>query len=228
MNHARRRSCALGIAITVVLATACGGHTSKASPPLSAGSTPSTAVSSPASSAASSSIPPSPSVTIQASPTVPADVPTTGPNLLHVGEAPPVMPTLATMDSTAGAVAFAKFFIQTLDWGYATTSSTYVRHYYEATCEFCTAEASAIDEAASKHHRYIGDRFLNLVTAQQPVAGKAADFAVRVTFDVTGVEVADSDGNPVDASPPHPGYAEDLYLVRRTDHWVVVEMTPRP
>ena len=55
-----------------------------------------------------------------AAPTVPADVPTTGPNLLHPGERPPVMPALATQHTPEGAVAFAKFFIQTIDWGFAT------------------------------------------------------------------------------------------------------------
>ncbi len=70
-----------------------------------------------------------------ASPAVPADVPRTGPNT-RKGEKPPVMPVLATKHTAAGAQAFAEFFIKTIDWGYATTSSAYMRHYFEQSCSW--------------------------------------------------------------------------------------------
>ncbi len=89
---------------------------------------------------------------------MPADVPTTGPNLVRKGERPPVMPLVATKHTPAGAVAFAKFFELTIDWGYATTSTAYMRHYYEPTCVTCKSIQLGLDRAAAKHRRFVGGR----------------------------------------------------------------------
>jgi len=126
-------------------------------------------------------------------------------------------------------VAFAKFFIQTLDWGYATTSSTYVRHYYEATCFECESDAQGVDEAEQKQHRFVGDRFLNITVRQIPSTGKhegTADLAVKAVFDITGTDVVDAAGKSVQAVPPRPGYSETLYLSWRGAGWSVVDMIP--
>jgi hypothetical protein len=130
---------------------------------------------------------------------VPSDVPTTGPNLLHKGERPPVMPLAATKHTAAGAVAFAKFFIRTIDWGYATTSSAYMRHYYEPSCITCRSIAKAIDTQAAKRHHFRGDRLS--IRAADLTGGFGATAAVTVTFRVSSVEVVDVRGDFVDASP---------------------------
>ena len=74
---------------------------------------------------------------------MPADVPRTGPNT-RKGEQPPVMPVAATKHTADGAKAFAEFFIKTIDWGYATTSSAYMRHYFKSVY-WCGIAAKAFD-----------------------------------------------------------------------------------
>ena len=54
------------------------------------------------------------------------------------------MPVAATKHSAAGAQAFAEFFIKTIDWGYATTSSAYMRHYFMHACSGCARLRDAI------------------------------------------------------------------------------------
>jgi hypothetical protein len=141
--------------------------------------------------------PTSPPVSVSTA--VPADVPTTGPNLLHKGERPPVMPELATEHTPAGAVAFARFFIRTIDWGYATTSTAYMKHYYEPSCITCTSIAKAVDGQAAKQHHFRGDRLSIRTAGVSDQSG--ASVTVTVRFRVSSVEVVDDRGAFVDASP---------------------------
>src|SRR4051812_41161247 len=97
-----------------------GGCTSDAKPNTAtvtpSGSTPST-----------SAPPPSASPTSTPRP-YPADVPLTGHNV-KPGEKPPLYPAAARAHTQAGANAFAEFYMRTLDWAYATTNPSYMKHY---------------------------------------------------------------------------------------------------
>jgi hypothetical protein len=162
--------------------------------------------------------------TAPATPTVPADVPTTGPNA-NAGEKPPVMPIAATQHTAAGAQAFAKFFIQTIDWGYATTSTTYMRHYFDRRCVGCTSISEAIDGASARNRRFVGDRF----TIRSAVNGGAggpnsAELSTLIHFDVTSAEVVAPDGGYVAGQPALTDYRERVYETWRGNGWAVVEL----
>lgn len=180
------------------------------SPPLT------TAVSTPRSSSSSFSGPPKP-----VTPTVPADVPRAGPNT-KPGEKPPVMPLEATQHTSDGAKAFAEFFIRTIDWGYATTSSAYMRQYFVASCIACASTADAIDSAAAKGHRFIGDRF----TIRETTLTRSVPIGVSVTFDVTSAEVVDRHDNFVDGLPALHDFEEAMSPAWSGGRWVVAEMVP--
>jgi hypothetical protein len=112
------------------------------------------------------------------------------------------MPILATQHTPAGAVAFAKFFIQTIDWGFATTSSTYMRHYYVASCKACQTFATGLDTDKVRGYRNIGGRTTitdsHLSTAY--IAG-AKTVPVVVTFNDTSFEKLDQAGKFISAEP---------------------------
>jgi predicted DCC family thiol-disulfide oxidoreductase YuxK len=134
------------------------------------------------------------------------------------------MPAAAKLHTTAGALAFAKFFIQTIDWGYATTSSTYMRHYFQPSCELCASIARSLDITAQRGHYFIGDRFIRLTTRSlNPV--KASDAAARVQFDVTAYEVADAHDNAITGHQAIANYGEEVQLAWRTTQWAVITMT---
>lgn len=178
--------------IAGLLLAGCGGSAGRDPAPSSAARS-----SGPPASSVAHSPPPSP-----AAPTVPADVPTTGPNLRFAGEKPPVMPVAATQHTRAGAVAFAEFFIKTMDWGYASVSSAYMRHYFAASCKICDGLADGIDGIASKNQHVYGNRF-TLSPAPPVVAGglNAAEYSVQMTYDVTSGEITDSRGLFVEGQP---------------------------
>ena len=205
----------LTIAVVACLATGCtSAHHAVTSPSPTPSST--TAVATPTKTPT-----PTPSQL-----TVPADVPTTGPNLNHPGEKPPVMPLLATQHTPAGAVAFAKFFELTTDWGFATTSSAYMKHYMQPTCLDCLSIRDGLDRAAMAHEHYVGDRLtITHAATRSGPPPRGADSGVDVTYDVTSAEVLTSHNAYVDAEPA--AKAQDLlWLSWRKDGWTVVQLVP--
>ena len=199
--------------IAGLLVGGCGGSVGDPPPP-SPSVRPTALPTSPASSAA----PPAP-----ATPTVPADVPTTGPNLRVKGERPPVMPVAATAHTRAGAVAFAEFFIKTMDWGYASVSSTYMRHYFTEACTICDGLADGIDGIRQKHQHVYGNRF-SIKPGNVADGGRnAAQYSIDVNCDVTSGEITDGQGQFVDGQPA-------LHIVERVglrwygDKWMVVSL----
>ncbi len=162
----------------------------------------------------------SPSPTASA-PTVPADVPTTGKNV-KPGETPPVEPVAATHHDAAGAAAFAKFFVQTIDWAYATMSTTYMRHYFEDSCTYCTATARPIDQAAAKGQYIVGARYINY-RVETPSFGSVGESSVGVTIDIQSGELVDQSGSFVDGTPAKTGVVWTPKLTWKTSSWVVTD-----
>ena len=157
---------------------------------------------------------------------VPPDVPTTGPNLLHKGERPPVMPLAATKHTAAGAVAFAKFFELTIDWGYATTSTAYMKHYYEPGCITCKSIQLGLDNAGAKHRHFLGGRMTIVRTRRCAVGGvKRAEYCELVVYRLTSIEVLSRNGDFVDADPAME-LKDQIWLRWGSHGWTVVEMGP--
>lgn len=134
-------------------------------------------------------------------PAIPADVPRTGHNV-KPGERPPSYPVAALAKTQAGANAFAVFFMQTLDWAYATTNPSYMKHYYGPTCGLCNGLATGITKTAAAKHLYEGGRFQIRSVAASPIGSTTApaDFCSVVTLDVPAQTVVDAAGNIVNGS----------------------------
>lgn len=179
-----------------------------------------------ASGSAGVSAPPTQSAPVPVGTEVPADVPSTGPNLRHKGERPPVMPSLATQHTPAGAVAFAKFFELTIDWAYATTSTAYMRHYYEPSCVTCRSIQQGIDDAAKKHRHFVGGRMKLLAAVDRGRDNHyGAQRRAQVSYRLSAIEVVNKSGGFVDADPALT-MTDEIWLVWHVDHWTVMEMGP--
>jgi hypothetical protein len=157
---------------------------------------------------------------------IPTDVPTTGPNLRHKGERPPAMPLLATQHTRAGAVAFAQFFELTIDWAYATTSTTYMRHYYTHSCVTCRSIQLGLDNAAKKGRHFIGGRMTITNAVDKGVDTRyGAERRVSVTYRLTAVEVVDKSGRFVDGGPAVT-MDDNVWLSWISGRWMAVELGP--
>lgn len=161
----------------------------------------------------------------RSSPRVPADVPTTGLNVTSDQERPPVMPIAATQHTAAGAKAFARFFVQTIDWGYATTSSAYMRHYYNDSCRFCRDIRTEVDEARVKRHHYIGDRFnVKGVGVVRVANQKESDRVIAIRADVSASSSVDAAGKIFAAAAPIRNLELRVYLRWINKEWSTVYM----
>jgi hypothetical protein len=134
------------------------------------------------------------------------------------------MPLAATKHTPAGAAAFAKFFIQTIDWAYATTSTTYMRHYFQHSCVACLSTADAVDQAKRAGHHFDGDRFR--IRQVVPASPRGAELSAMVHFDVESAEVVTASGAFVNGLPAYPDFRERAFVQWQLDHWTVVEMIP--
>ncbi len=179
----------VGLAAFAVLAiaavsTACTG--SSAAPNLSTATLPTSAPGT-----SHQSQPPTPTPTL----TYPADVPLTGHNV-RPGEKPPVYPEAANTKTQEGANAFAEFFMKTLDWAYATTNPSYMKHYYAASCGLCAGIATGIAKTAAQKHWYMGGRLTVRSVKAAPIAEVTAesDFCTSVTLDIPATTVVDGTG----------------------------------
>lgn len=134
------------------------------------------------------------------------------------------MPVDATKHTRAGAAAFAKFFIQTIDWAYATTSTTYMRHYFQLSCVACRSTADAVDKARRAGHYFVGDRFkIRKVTTATP---RGAQLSAVVHFDVESVEVVTQQNKYVDAAPAATDVKEHAFATWGAKGWSIAEMIP--
>jgi Family of unknown function (DUF6318) len=151
-------------------------------------------------------------------PTVPADVPTTGPNLRYRGEKPPVEPVAALEHTADGAKAFAEFFIKTIDWGYATMSGAYLRHYEAPACTTCRSLADGIDADRRQGRKYIGGRLSRVVSS-----GKQTQRQI-VRVNATSFEEVDQDGRFVTGDRAYTGQEFELRIEWLESGWRVTHI----
>lgn len=179
------------IAVVAVVVAGCTSGDARPNTSTVAISAPRTSASLSASASPSASSSPSPTATR----VYPADVPLIGHNV-KPGEKPPVYPAAANARTQAAANAFAEFYMHTLDWAYATTNPSYMKHYNGASCGQCQGLATGIHRTSTDGHWYLGGR-LTVRDAQatpiRPVTAPA-DFCSLVAVDVSATSVVDKTG----------------------------------
>ena len=177
---------------------------------------PAATVSTPTAPGTPTSSPPAPA------PAVPADVPRTGRNLLRAGEKPPVMPLAATRHTSGGALAFAVFFGQTIDWGYATSDPAYPNHYFQPTCLECLNLRTALNTVKQKGGYYRGSR-VTIVSAIPGATGgpDGAEISAILHTNVTAWDAVDRDGKSLGAGEPLRNVKEEIWLAWERDGWTV-------
>jgi hypothetical protein len=151
----------------------------------------------------------------------PVDVPLTGHNV-RPGEKPPLYPAAAKAHTQAGANAFAEFYMHTLDWAYATTNPSYMKHYTGPSCGLCTGLATGISKTAREKHWYLGGRLtIHPATATPigPVTAPAERCSI-VRFDVTAFSTVDRTGKVFTGDGAHSGDEVKLCVKASNSTWI--------
>jgi hypothetical protein len=170
---------------------------------------------------AASTAPSSASSTPSAQP-YPADVPLTGHNL-KPGEKPPVYPAAAKARTQAGANAFAEFYMRTLDWAYATTNPSYLKHYTNPSCRLCNDLATGISKTAALRHWHLGGRLTIHPASATPIGPVTApaDYCSIVTVDSTAQSEVNRTGTVFNEEAAHPGLRWKLCTTSSSKLWQV-------
>ena len=207
-----------GLALVGALALLTSGCTGGDAAPNR--STVSVASSAPSTSTAPTSARPTPTVR-----PYPADVPLTGHNL-KPGEKPPLYPAAAKARTQAGANAFAEFFMRTLDWAYATTNPSYMKHYAGPSCGLCAGLATGISKTAAEKHWYLGGRLTIHPATATPIGPVTApaDNCSLVMFDVTAFSTVDRTGKVFSGDGAHTGDRIKLCVKKFDTGWNVTYM----
>jgi hypothetical protein len=135
------------------------------------------------------------------------------------------MPVLATKHTAEGAVAFAAFFIRTVDWGYATTSPTYMNHYFQPSCLECRNLRTFLVTAVERNGYYRGSRLTISQATRGAVGGEfSAEYSTVVTSSATGWDVVDVNGKSLGSGPPSDKAKDEVWTAWVEDGWTVVKM----
>jgi hypothetical protein len=128
-------------------------------------------------------------------------VPSTGPHV-RPGERPPVLAALGKTNSVQGAVQFARYWFEALDWGYATTSSVLARELYLPSCTDCVRFMKNFDDPREDGLYYRGGRLAIVKTATvSEDEHYEADQVVDVTIRVAAMATLDSAGSVLVKTP---------------------------
>jgi hypothetical protein len=151
-------------------------------------------------------------------------VATTGPNV-RPGEKPPVLPAVGKKNTPAGARAFAVFYVQALDWGYATMDSTLAKSLYAKSCNGCERFMRVIfDSQRAKGRHYEGSRLTATGAQSMPNDhhfGAAALVDVMI-FQAKGA-LTDARGHLVEKEPVVRHATFRGWLGWRARHWAIVD-----
>ncbi len=126
---------------------------------------------------------------------------TTGPNV-RPGEKPPTFPASLEKNLPSAAGAFAAYWEQTIDWGYATVDSSLPRTAYSASCTGCERFMKIFDGARADGIHFRGGRLLVLAWTIQPNDHHSgATAVVDVTFSVEALDAINRSGKVVESDP---------------------------
>jgi hypothetical protein len=102
--------------------------------------------------------------------------------------------------SDEGAEAFARYFMQTVDWAYASMDSSLMRAEYDpATCAYCNQAANRTDADRAAGKRYDGGRS-TIFYLMSAAGADVTNNLVLVVLNVGPLSVYDSMGQLVDTA----------------------------
>jgi hypothetical protein len=157
-------------------------------------------------------------------PTPSPSVATTGPNV-RPGEKPPVLPAAAKENTPVGSDLFARFWIESLDWAYATTDSALARSLYANSCTGCSDFVkNMIDSTRDHDQHFVGGRIAVVGSRIRPTDHRAhASAMVDLTVTQSALKVVSSAKKVVDTAPAVDRGTFRVWLRWGTGKWTVVD-----
>ena len=147
----------------------------------------------------------------------------TGPNV-RPGEKPPTFDSALNVNKPAGAISFAQYWMETIDWGYATTDATLARAAFSTACTDCARFMKIFDDARANGVHFRGGR-TNVLGADLRTNDhhNGATAVVDVPVAVGALEAVDAKNKVVETDPAEPHVVYRVWLRWTGSHWTVVD-----
>jgi len=149
---------------------------------------------------------------------------TTGPNV-RPGEQPPEYPDLARHHTAQGALAFAAYYYEAFDWGYATNDPYLVRQISSPHCVGCQKYINGLLEVQASRSVLRGGR-VHIV--QHRLAdghfNYRSDYVARFVVDEEAIVIDRLDGRRKLAAPAFANYIQYVFVSWKRSHWLVTEV----
>jgi uncharacterized protein DUF6318 len=157
--------------------------------------------------------------------TAPAGTPpiTSGHNV-RPGEKPPTFPQSMEKNLPSAAGTFAVYWVQTIDWGYATVDSTLARRAFSPVCTDCTQFMRIFDDAHAKGVHFRGGRMAISKWLIRPNdRHNGATAVIDVTVSIGALQAIDRTGKVVEADPAEARVMYRVWLKWTGTKWTVVD-----
>jgi len=147
----------------------------------------------------------------------------TGPNV-RPGEKPPTVPAQAKTNTDLGADLYAWYWMQTIDWAYATTDSSLAKAAYASSCADCARFMTIFDDVRASDRQFRGGRISLSDTVNQPNDHRnGATSVVDVTVSVAALETLDAANHVVKRAPAIPTVTYRVWLRWLGSGWTLVD-----
>lgn len=149
---------------------------------------------------------------------------TSGPNV-KPGETPPVLDKFAKQHSSAGALAFATYFIKALDWSLATTDPYLLKQISAPSCQACQRYMEQIESNRKTQTSFLGGRItINSVQLDFGSSSVKADYIVKFSLDQRA-EVVHRPGLTASTVPASRNLTSYVFVSWIGGDWHVVEQS---
>jgi Family of unknown function (DUF6318) len=158
-----------------------------------------------ASTPSATAVPTSPATTsASATPSPTATTPLLTGAAVKPGEVPPTEDPHFIIDDIGGAIGFASYFYEALDWSIATTNANLLRPISASTCKACQRYIQEIDALSSTGGHSEGARLSAVKFAPAHGDLVQATYVVQVTITQDAQVIVGADGSRTSVAPPSP------------------------
>ena len=133
--------------------------------------------------------------------------------------APNAPPLEAMNESSAGASAFARFFVLSIGTAFATANPTLIVEHSASGCGGCNALIASAGELRSLGHRRIGGTYLDISAVSPAVVD--GEVVVSISYRRSEGRIVDAGGATISSAPAVPRTNAQMRLSRSSGNWHV-------
>ena len=148
---------------------------------------------------------------------------TSGPNV-KPGETPPALNDFAKQHNSAGALAFATYFIKALDWSLATSDPYLLQQISAPSCKSCAAYISRLSQVRTAGQSVVGGRFsIGSARLRQGAFRFHSDYIVEMDLIQNSLSITGPGATSPSPISHSTRFVSRIYVSWINDRWQIIE-----